>query len=849
MIPENHFMESGLDMSKRMPVYISSVVGVLFLLLASCSPSGPKEPEVTRLEISPGGLLLTNVGDSKQLSVIAFDSNGNMLSVTATWESSQPEIVTIDQTGIATARVTEGSSQIVARVGSIRSAPVVVVAATLVSEAVTVNDEQIMGEIEPLDETTAFGAGFRYTVTLQNITPTVGQVLVASESVPLVGRVVAVTGNVVTLEVIPLDEVVTGLELEDSILDMSRAPLQFLPEVEEAFNITPNDDGSYHFTLEQESIRAQATEFDVGPFACEAEDIPVNVDFAKAEFTLIPNLSLDKAWNSSLKKLVVTGTPTVSYNLKPLLSVALTGKVGCKLTLAEPKIPLPGFLGFFLGGVIPIGVGFELEGKFPVAGAGVEVGGQLSAEVAGGFICVGNAECSFPRTFEQKGTAPKVTPVLPQTPVGVKFEATANVFVFAGLEAGITSQKFIKVLGSTFGPGKIYRLALLEAKGGLKLEGKFASEETQLADETFSANYALSFEAGISAGKSVTKFVELVKLTPLSLEFKLASVPLGTSPQLVSVTLDQEQFEAGDNVTFTVNLAPASLEFLGSHNVDAVRIYRVEEGVLVLANETNAAPGQQNVSIPWVASVDSSVGMRFVAFVQTNFFPDLRLELGALELGGTRFEGEITVLWREENEWDETYKAFETADRITSGGFTRGTQSQELQSVMQVEVEQIGDNFIFTIFDQNSQGLEIIQEDFQRSYNFKNGECTTSTTDTHTIDSTLTGSSSELGFASYNGEVLELGFGVPISGNFTIVFDYLFIQPCERRSDTETEERSQNLFRGLQFPILFEPDAPETFTGTYSDTTVTPTNEENDAEVIKQTVTETLTLTWNLQPK
>ena len=836
-------------MSKRMPGYISSVLGILFLFLVGCEATLPKEPEITRLEISPGGLLLTDVGDSKQLRVTAFDQNGNTLPVTVKWESSQPEAITVDQTGIVTARVAEGSSQIHARVGSVRSAPIVVLAAELVPDAVLVSDAQIVGEITPLDETASFGAGFRYTVTLQDIIPTVGEVLVASERTPLVGRVVAVAGNVVTLEVVPLDEVVTGLELEDGILDMARAPLQFLPEVEEAFNILNNNDGSYDFVLKQEGLEAQATEFDLGPFACAAEDIPVNLDFAKAEFTLTPNLSLDKAWNSDLKKLVIKGTPTVTYSLKPLLSVALTGKVGCKLTLAEPNIPLPGFLGFFLGGVIPIGVGFELEGKFPVAGAGAEVSGQLSATIEAGFICPKNSECSFPRNFTQTGTSPKVVPVIPQAPVGVKFEAAASAFVFAGLEAGITSQKFIKVLGSTFGPGKIYRLALLEAKGGLKLEGKLASEETQLADETFSANYALSFEAGIAAGKSIEKFVELVKITPLSLEFKLASIPLGTSPQLVSLTLDKEQFEAGDNVTFTVNLAPASLEFLGSHNVDAVRVYRVEGTSLVLANETNAAQGQQTVSIPWVASVDSSVGMRFVAFVKTVFFPDLRLELGALELSGTRFEGEITVLWREESKWDETYKARETSSLRTSGGFLRGNYSQELQSVLQVEVEQIGDDLIFTIFDQTSHGLVSHEQDYQASYTWIHTDCTT--TDTYTSDETLTGNSSELGFASYNGEVLELRVDVPVSGNRTVVFDGLLnsSEACERRSGTETEERSKDVGGWRAFPIVLEPDAPETFSGSYSDTTVTPTNIENDAKIIKETVTETLALTWNLQPK
>lgn len=828
---------------------------ILPLLLLACTPT-PQEPRLTRIEIEPPGLLLTGVGDNRVLVATAFNQYGEVMDLEFEWSSSKPEFVVVEE-GTVTAAASVGSSVVVASVGSFDSAPVTVVVAELVPEAVVLSDAQIIGEVEAVDDTQAFGPGFRFTVRLQGVEPDVGSVLVAAEAATLVGRVVSVAGDVVELEVVPLDEVVVAMELEEELLDMTFASLQFLPEVEATFDIDVAADGSVTLDLKPgvmlsggagagvvgTELSPQAVqEFDLGPLACEAEGV-LEIDLVKATFVLKPNLSLDAAWNSSVKKLVVGGQPTVTYSLRPVLSAALNGKVDCKVTLAEPKIPLPGFLGFFLGGVIPLGVGFELGGSLPVPEVGVDVQGSIAATISAGFVCPADAECSFPREFELSAEPPKVVPVVPATLPGVKVELSAFAYAFAGLEAGITSKKLSKAIGTAVSSMN-GRIRILVVKGGLKLSAKLAHEDTQVEDPLYSSEYGVSFEAAITAGKSIQAFFDLVKLNAFTLSFQLASVPLASSPKMLSMSLDVAAFEAGDEVVFTVNLDPATLQFLGSHNVDAVRVYRVaESGGLVLVNESQVGAGQQSVVVPWVASLDSAEGMRFVAFVRTSFFPPLRLELGQLVMEAEPVaNGEIHVSWREVRDYDETIKPHETPSFVISGGFLRSEAVQELSAVIQVEVERVGDDLIFTVFDQSSSGSKTLDHDYRETYTVKADGCTT--TDTDTVDMHLSGSSSTLGNVIHrDAEGLEISVGVGLSGEVTTVWNY----PCVDNSGNETTDRSENLFRWMVFPILIDFDAPETLVGTYTDTVVTPTVTETEASRMELTVTETLEISWNLQ--
>ncbi|HET8985602.1 MAG TPA: hypothetical protein VFN03_07565, partial [Trueperaceae bacterium] len=695
----------------------------------------------------------------------------------------------------------------------------------------------------------------RYDVTLTDtVGVTVGGVLVANESASLVGRVVAVTDPVVTLEVIPLYEVVVSLDLGEERLDLSTAAYQLTPETERYFDVTTSDGGLYHLDLKPGveltgAIGTQAAEFSVGPFHCSASGTAASLDLAVAKFTLAPNLDLHVEWNSQRRALIVTGQPTITYQVKPVLNAALEGSVDCRITLLEPKIPLPGFLGFFLGGVIPIGTGFQIHGQLPVASVGLEVTGSLGLNVAAGFDCPATQACSYPNTLESHGSPPKIAPVAPQLAPGVKLELTAHAYAFAGLQAGITSNKLIKALGTTITSIKNYRLDLLEAKGGLKLKVELAGEQTQVDDPAYRSAYSITFEAGISAGKSITAFLDLVKLTAIDLSFNIAPITLGSSPTMVTATISDHAFEAGDEVTFTVQLDPAKLSFLGQHNVAAVRIYRQSGGALVLANESTPPTGQASVTVPWVASLDAEAGMTFHAFVETHLLPGVRFELGQVEVTppGTIYAGTLNLTWLERRTLVETWKPHETSNGNMEylNGEARSEYTATLQAVLEVEVEEVGDDLIFTVFDQSLLASEELQQSLDVSYRIAEPACNGS--DTNTVESALHGGHQNIGAVIFDGGVFETHLSADISGTMTVIFDY----PCPApgRSGTEVTHPASSLGRWFAVPLHLDPAAPSTMVGQDESSVEDSSRVETDAKISEFTSVETFTWSWELLPQ
>ena len=91
--------------------------------------------------------------------------------------------------------------------------------------------------------------GYQYRVTLQGIPlPTVGTILVGTGSKPIGGKVIAVNGNEVTLEVLRPNEMLTNFVLNDDI-DLQTMPLKVNPSVSENFDLIQQPDGSQKFVL------------------------------------------------------------------------------------------------------------------------------------------------------------------------------------------------------------------------------------------------------------------------------------------------------------------------------------------------------------------------------------------------------------------------------------------------------------------------------------------------------------------------------------------------------------------------------------------------------------------------
>ncbi|HEY3499737.1 MAG TPA: hypothetical protein VGK73_33830, partial [Polyangiaceae bacterium] len=549
----------------------------------------PASPDaVVKIVIAPGGALLTPAEPSRRLAAHAFDADGNELRVEIDWTSNDPDTVTVDADGVVRAEQPAGSALVTATAGDAK-ATIFVLAATPVDGALVVADEDFAGNPVAEDSSAPFGEGYRYTIELAVEPPATGTILLASGDKPVAGRVVAVAGSRVTLEVVPLDEVFAELRIDET-LALEEAPDVPIPD--------------------------PTAEFKVGPFECEIDRGVVELEFAKKEkrLTGLNTLSYQLIWEDEHRKVEVRGKPGVAFELEPTLAAALNASVTCKVILKEYQIPIPGPAKLFLGAAVVLGAGVKLGGKIPVAGVGVNLKGEVEAELAMGAECV-EGECSTLQEIEPEAT---VTPKLVAPDVSLKFEPEAQAFVYADFEGGA---RFSSTL----------RTEAIQAQAGFKLAGSFASEETQAEDDDYASKYELSFEAEVGPGEAVNDFFGLIGFGLSFLKFE-RSVPLAGSPTGETLaTVDT--FATGDEVTFNVALEPESVELpVVGYNIEKVRIYRKEVRAdgsvsLILANEAIAEEAQTQFAIPWVATLDGSIEDNFLVFV-TSGLMELPLELG-----------------------------------------------------------------------------------------------------------------------------------------------------------------------------------------------------------------------------
>ena len=121
------------------------------LALTACGGGGddivaPVTATPSRIEIAPNAVLLTGPGQTKALRAKVYDSGDNEINVAVQWETTRPAQITVSGDGLLTAAGTGGSSQITARIGSLKSAPLLAVHTQLPAGAVLLSDANIVGE-------------------------------------------------------------------------------------------------------------------------------------------------------------------------------------------------------------------------------------------------------------------------------------------------------------------------------------------------------------------------------------------------------------------------------------------------------------------------------------------------------------------------------------------------------------------------------------------------------------------------------------------------------------------------------------------------------------------------------
>jgi len=424
---------------------------------------------VAKVAIRQSGLILTQSGAVKQLSATVTDAEGNELSVPTTWTSTRPAAITVDSTGKVTAASGNGASQIVAEAGGIKSAPLLGLVAQPVLGAILLTDSQIVGD--PVETTPEAVASFdnTYQVSLTGVTaPAVGAILINTESKAVAGRVLQVDSTSapikVTLGLVSLRELFLTLEIDESI-ELANAPLRINPEIAAAYDIKRTGD-TFEFTPKPGPASAAAVRprqkadapntFKLGPFACEttlftAPGAPLPIALsAPPLFSVTASPTLDLKLNlltvTGVERFIINAEPTIKIEGGIGVALAFEGKIECKVELFAYVVPAGGPLALILGGVVPMGVGFEAGGKLTVATMSIGTKAELKGKVKAGIACPnGDLPCTFERALD---ITAKVTPTVDLPSIGdVRVEPSFSAF---GYMEGTIGNVFLKSLRFDF---------------------------------------------------------------------------------------------------------------------------------------------------------------------------------------------------------------------------------------------------------------------------------------------------------------------------------------------------------------------------------------------------------------
>lgn len=689
---------------------------------------------VTRLQWATAAPLFTASGQQQPLQVQALGAQGQVLNVPVTWTSSAPAVVgvaapaagTTGEAATLTSTAGTGTAVVTATVGG-RSLSAVAVVAGAAPGTIVLTDTQVDGLPRASDPAAPLRVGTTYTVTLAPgvAPPAVGQRVLGRGSQAIAGEVVAVNGQVLTLALVPLRQLLPQLQLD---LDL---PLQAAPG---RVRTTGTDGAARMRALSAGGMRALAeTSFSVAGFDCDAEGSTVGVELAKKEVTPtgMDSLRYRVLWNEQRQLLRLSGQPGVQFELEPTAKLAFTGKLDCKLELGEVPIPLPPAIGLFLGVGFPVGVGFTLEGALPVNGVALNLKGQAQATVVVGFDC--NPDCTSLNSLDTTGS---VTPnvVAPEFTAN-RLELSGQVYAWANFEGGARWSSTL-------------RFDAIETQAGLKFATALVTENAQAKDAASAGQYALTFETAVGPTEALGDFAALVGLVLKQLKLE-NSVPLGRSPT-ATLALDKARFKAGDDVKFTVDLKAEEVLFpLQGYNVQAVRVYRkttAPDGsfVLVLAGEQAASNGQTQFIVPWLATVDGGSDISFVAFVQTRLLSGQRWQVGlagseAPSAPASAWGGQVTLQYTFNLQWSYDHNedcANTLGDRGTCNGKGAGTEMGSVTHVLAAQtngaVARGGPGAALTLSLVSATGS--LTGDTSGSYTSPLGNCTISTTGQHRLD-------------------------------------------------------------------------------------------------------------------
>lgn len=565
------------------------------------------------LEVVPGSALLNAPGAQVQLVAYLVDAAGRRTPVNAAYSSAKPAVVTVTPGGLATA-VEFGSAQVSATGGGKTSVPVVVLVATPVQGAVMVDDAMVSGLPVPVDPEAPYGAGYRYRVRLRGVEPAVGTVLIGTGALPIQGKVLASSPagsgmTAVELEVRPMAEILPNLTLREqwtleggTTAQPAAARRTTLGGVRPVAVDDPLEEG----------------QFRLGPFVCKAEagagvSLPLNliVEEMDARWVIINEAVYE---NGAFRGLVINGEIRPRLRISPKVTGSLEASLECRATLYKPRIPIRGVLATVISPVVPIGVGFKLEGKVQLANLG------YNSALHGRFAVFTGIDCRtdpctriWDPTHELTGS---FAPIL-EGPVQAREELAVSGFAFARLTL---TNPVADLVGEVL--GESVEVKLLDAVAGLRQKLEVASPAAQVDDPEYASGADLSafFEL---AGEGVLELGSLLSIKLLE-QKEEGATPLASTPKgELDVSTDTVWVTTGgvpsEPVLLRATLWPVT--WLGGGSVEGVEFFWKGPSGLVRACFIEPDhPGQVEFECEFFFT-DAHLGAQsFHAFVQARIF-------------------------------------------------------------------------------------------------------------------------------------------------------------------------------------------------------------------------------------
>jgi hypothetical protein len=613
---------------------VSSAIALLALgLLASCGGGSDAtdsgQNKVARVEIVQSGLLLEANGQTRQLAAVAYNGNGERIERAIAWESSRPTTLVVDANGLVRAVSATGSAQIVASAEGVRSAPLLGLVAAPAADVRLVDDVDVLSDPVETVPTAAPSFTNTYRITMATrVGPAVGQRFFGTGSRAVAGEVQAVQpvpdGFEVTLVLVPLNELLPGLRIQER-LETVPSLADVAPDIAAAYTVTQTGD-RFVFTPRATPLMPPASRLQrqaatpVGTFAfnqgCEpsftgtAPNVPLPITLSLPPvFSIAVNPTLDVSLGGGEQRLVLLAEPQVDLQGQITATAAFEGKIECKAEVLTVKLPVGGPISFFVGGLMPVGFGFEIGGKVTVADVGIGVTNSTRARAQAGLVCPAGGSCGF--NAEVTNFTNTTTPVVNAPSLGdLRVEPSLEGFGYVELAIG---NPFLKSL----------QFSAVQAKVGGKLSANLALETSQIIDADYASDYSVGLEFSAGLASDFDDALKLVGLPPVTaattfrLTTTLAESPKGAASN--AVTGDVPSFQSGDTVNFTVRLDPDKVNFvpgLGPYNVDRVKLVRRSGGATITVGTLVATDGQTVFNFPFTAP-DAGTLSEFHAFVET----------------------------------------------------------------------------------------------------------------------------------------------------------------------------------------------------------------------------------------